>query len=254
MKLTLGKITSWLSGIGLLLIGVIWAFVSVLGAIITVLVGLFALPPIRTKITDATGVRFSRWLVFAVIIVGATVGTGIALSNVDTSDENQPPADDGVSESIKTTAQATSNQETESVEQTPEPNIHEMEETFTVGSGDNRAQYMITDVSIASEGEFEEPDGVFVIVEFEIKNDAQQSFRIDEEIYTLEDNQGRQYDADTPFGLDNSIGFGEQVDPGVTQSVTVAFDVPPNQTDRRLLIEPAGTFSNADTHQVILTI
>ena len=93
-----------------------------------------------------------------------------------------------------------------------------------------------------------------MIVEFEIKYAAQQFFRIDEEIYTLEDNQGRQYDADTPFGLDNSIGFGEQVDPGVTQSVTVAFDVPPNQTDRRLLIEPAGTFSNADTHQVILTI
>lgn len=255
MKLTLGKVASWLSAIGLILIGLVFVFASLLGGLITVLTGLFVLPPVRSKLTDTTGVGFSRWLVFAVVVVGATVGTGIAVSSVDTSDESQPPA--GASESVEATEQVASNGESGAVEQTPEPNEHEMGETFTVGSGDNQAQYIITDVSVASETSGvidEEADGVFVIIEFDITNSAQQSFRIDEDVYSLKDSQGRQYDPDTPPGLENALILGEQVDPGVTQSVTVAFDVPPNQADRRLLIEPAGTFSDADTHQVILTI
>lgn len=267
MELTLSKIISWVSGIGLLFLGVVSVFISVVGGIITVLIGLFALPPVRRRITDQTGIGFSRWLVLAVVVVGATAGVGIVGSNIDSSDDTESPAGGGVSESPATEQVADANdEESDSTDQTPEPTAtstpsaptHNVGESFVVGDGERSVRYTVTNVrptdNVGGDTFGEDASGEFVIVTLNVENIGDESFDLSSDPFTLTDQQDREFevDSDAMISADKSIVF-EQVNPGLTVEGVVVFDVPPDG-DYRLKIEPAGAFSTARVHYVEINV
>lgn len=255
MKLTLAGVVSWLVGLLMILLGIAAVGTTVGGAIVLLAIGLFTLPIVRRRVADSTGIEFSRWLVVGIVVVGA--GTGIALigTNADTVEQSSPSTTDE-SQTTASTAPAEEGSNEEPTD-TSESYTHQVGESFTVGSGDNQVEYTVTDVTTAdSVGELvsAEADGQFVLVELDITNQAQESFTIDSNLFTLRDNRGRTYDTDSDAEvyLEESIIY-EQVDPGVEKSGRLVFDVPTDQSDRRLIIEPAGIFSDAEEHEVVLS-
>lgn len=77
MKVTLGKIASYVVGVPLTLFGAVAMLTSPIGGVALLLVGLFALPPVRGKIDDKHDVAFSRGAVVAFVLVGSVVGVGM---------------------------------------------------------------------------------------------------------------------------------------------------------------------------------
>lgn len=139
---------------------------------------------------------------------------------------------------------------------TPSEPTHAVGETFTVGSGEKTVEYTVVSVETASNvgGEYgEDADAQFVVVELKVTNKASESFTVSSNMFTLVDDQGREYDVDTDAMVyaDDPIIY-EQVDPGVTKTGIVIFDVPEDQQTRQLKIKPAGMFSTARDHLVIL--
>ena len=181
-------------------------------------------------------------------LLGMTTLAGCGRSG-DGGDE--PTAADGEAEVPAATAEPT-----HTTESAPANTQHEVGESFTVGSGDQTMQYTVTDVSTTDSvgGEYgAEADGQFVVIMMELINNANESFSISSDLYTLTDSQGREYDVDT-VGVsyfDDGIIF-EQVDPDVSITGTIVFDTPADQTDRVLEIQPASLFSAAETHTVRL--
>jgi hypothetical protein len=82
MDLTVGKVVSWLFGLGLILFGLIGFLFSVVGGLILLLVGVFLLPPVRTKLADEQNITFSRWLVVVIFLVGSIAGLAVVGMNV----------------------------------------------------------------------------------------------------------------------------------------------------------------------------
>lgn len=139
---------------------------------------------------------------------------------------------------------------------TPDEPVHEVGESFVVGNGDQTVGYTVTDVRVANSigGEFGvEADGVFLIVDMEMTNNAQESFLVDSSLYSLVDSEGREYEVDSEaVGYVEESLLLEQVDPDVTTTGTLVYDVPTDQEGRQLQLQPAGFFSTARTHYVDL--
>lgn len=241
MKLTLSGIVAWGVGIMLIMSGLAM-LVSGPGGLLIIAAGLFAIPRVRSEITERTDIEFSRWVVVAIVFLGVVIGAATLPSDAPSPDENDPgQAAVGGDEPAGTEAGAKE---------------HQTGETFTVGSGDKQVEYTVTDVKTASNvgGEYgEDADAQFVIVTVEMTNNAQESFSVSTEPYRLVDSQDRKYEVDTDAQgwAENSILY-EQLDPGVTKTGVLIFDVPEDQSERKLRIEPAGMFSTADAHVVVL--
>jgi hypothetical protein len=139
----------------------------------------------------------------------------------------------------------------------PDKLTHEIGETFTVGSGEQKVEYTIesmdTSDSVGSGISEEEADGEFVVIELTMKNAGKETFEVSDRHIKLVDSQGREYEADSDalLAIEDPIVY-EQLDPGISKTFTVVFDVPPDQQDRRLMLEPVGILSNADEHYVNL--
>lgn len=138
---------------------------------------------------------------------------------------------------------------------TPKQTTHSVGETFVVGEG-QAAEYTVTSVSTTDRigGEYGvAADGVFVVVELEITNRASESFTISSNLFTLVDGQDREFDVDTDGAsyAEESIIF-EQLNPDVTTSGVIVFDVPADQESRSLRITPASILSTAQPHTVEL--
>ena len=256
MKLTLTGITSWLVGLLMILLGIAAIGTTIGGAVVLLIIGLFTLPTVRRRVTDSTGIEFSRWLVVGIVVVGAGTGMALISANVDTIEQSSTSETTDEGQTTASTAPAEEGSSEESTG-TSESYTHQVGESFIVGSGENQVEYTVTDVATAdSVGEFAptEADGRFVIVELDVTNRAQESFTIDSALFTLRDGQGRTYntDDDAQISLEESIIF-EQVDPEVEKSGKLVFDVPTDQSDRNLIIEPAGIFSDAEEHEVVLS-
>lgn len=145
---------------------------------------------------------------------------------------------------------------------TPTPEsapTHGMNESFVVGSGAKQVRYTVTDVrtqgAVGGLYGSEEAAGEFVIVRIQIENVGDESFQLSSNVFHLVDEQERTYDTDPDamVYLDNSMSY-EQVNPGLTIEGVVVFDVPPDQQERWLRVDPAGIFSGAESHYVVLRV
>lgn len=252
MKITLGGILSWLAGIFFLLIGLVGLASAPLGGLIALVVGAFALPPARQRITERSGVEFSRWVVVAVVVVGGGVGMGIIGSSVN----GDAGPTDGGAEDIEATESPTPTAEASFV--------HDMGESFVVGSGDQSVRYTVQDAYWADRilgFQTEEPEGVYVVLILEMENVGDESFDVTDRHMKLVDQDDREFSADfdATFAVSEDsrieaegVTF-DQLQPGLTVERAVVYDVVPDQ-EYRFKIEPVGVFSGADEHFVELEI
>lgn len=148
---------------------------------------------------------------------------------------------------------------------TPEQTLtHEMGEVFTVGDGERSIEYTVEDFTSIDDyiGQSEDfgstPDGIFAVVTLTLENVGDESIDITTRHLKLADQEDRTFEADTEAsvyaGQDDRIGAEpisfDQLQPGLSVTRSVVYDVPTGTY--RLAVEPAGIFSNADTHYVPL--
>lgn len=201
-------------------------------------------------------------LLFAVGIVVVVVGLVVVFGGlafiVGTGDDAGSSGADSSAVTPTPTPDRSANAGDSTPTATPTPSepTHQVGETFTVGSGEYQVEYTVENVRTTDRigGEFgAEADGEFVVVELSMENTADESFTVSSNRYQLVDGQDRAYDVDSEsvFYLDDPVAF-EQLNPGVSTSGAIVFDVPTDQSVRRLQIRPAGAFSSARTHAVVL--
>jgi hypothetical protein len=244
--ITLGKIVSYGLGILIILIGLA-SLAQGLGGLLIILAGVFALPPVRRRITGRIGISFSRWVVVLTVVVLIGAG-GASLSPLDGS-EQVATSGEGVPTSTATPAQQSLN--------------YELNESFTVGSGDQSIQYRVIDAfgqeSVGSSSIGTDADGIYLIVILELENVGDESFDISDRQLRAVDDQDREYEADFSAAAyadsDPRIGVEgityDQLNPGLTTTRAVVFDVNPG-AEYQLKIEPVGVFSSADENYVQL--
>jgi hypothetical protein len=141
---------------------------------------------------------------------------------------------------------------------------HEIGESFTVGEGAQSIQYTVNDYStiddyIGSGPDVgETPDGTFLVVNLDMENVGDESLDISTNFLKLVDGEDRTFEADTGAGIyaeqDSRISAEpitfDQLQPGLSVTRSIIFDLPSGTY--RFAAEPAGVFSNADTHYVPL--
>lgn len=161
----------------------------------------------------------------------------------------------GGNEDETATATATETESQESL-------THEVGESFVVGEGAQSIEYTVNETSIiedyigTSAQYGASPDGTFVVVNLDLENVGDESLDITTNFLKLADQEDRTFDADTEAGVQagsdsritaDPITF-DQLQPGLSVTRAVIFDVPSGEY--RFVAEPAGVFSNADTHSV----
>ena len=174
------------------------------------------------------------------------IGTATLAGCSGSSDDSSASGDGGESEE---------DEETETT--------HQIGDTFTVGEGDRAIEYTVNGATTyeAIGGEFsqEEPDGIFLVVQLELTNQADESFSISSSAFSVRDSEGRTFDPDTGAGVylstddrieGEAISF-DQLNPGLSKSGVLVFDVPPGESVG-LLIEPSGIFDSSESHFVEL--
>lgn len=249
---TLSKIVAYGFGILFILTGLATVTQGP-GGVLILLGGLFALPVVRRRVTGRTGVSFSRTVV-AVMVVVLVIAGGATLPSADDSTQVENGGDSQVEDSNE-------GEDTSTETQTQQPLTHEIGESFTVGSGDQSIEYRVVDAffqgTVGSSTLGEEADGIYFVVILDMENVGQESFDISDRHLRAVDDQDREFEAD--FGAsayaDNDpridaegIGY-EQLNPGLTITRSVIFDVNPG-AEYQLKIEPAGVFSGADAHYI----
>ncbi|MFD1570340.1 MULTISPECIES: DUF4352 domain-containing protein [Haloferacaceae] len=141
---------------------------------------------------------------------------------------------------------------------------HDIGETFTVGDGAQEIQYTVNDYStiedyIGSGPDLgSTPDGIFLVVNLDMENVGDESLDITTNFLKVIDGEDRTFDADTEAGIyadqDSRISAEpisfDQLQPGLSVTRSVIFDVPSGTY--RFAAQPAGIFSNSDTHYVPL--
>jgi len=146
---------------------------------------------------------------------------------------------------------------------TGKSNQHDIDEPFTVGSGSKSIQYVVAEATLArsvgTSSISADADGLFLIVVLSMENVGDETIDITSRHLQVVDSEGREFDADSgasvyinqdPRFEAEGISF-EQLQPGVQQRRVVVFDVATNES-YALKIDPAGTFSGAETHYVAL--
>jgi hypothetical protein len=254
-SITLGKIVGYLFGI-LLILGGLGGLIQGPGGVLILLGGIFALPIVRRRITDQTGVSFSRWAVALIVIVLVIAG-GAMLPQPDSgtqAETNGGGGDEAGDGSGNGDSAEDSGQQSLS---------HDVGESFTVGDGDQSVQYQATDAfsqdAVGTSGVGSEADGIYLVVILEMENVGDESFDITDRHLRAVDSEDREFEADfeasayadsDPRIEAEGITY-EQLNPGLSVTRAVIFDVNPGE-EYRLKIEPVGVFSSADTHYVTI--
>lgn len=83
-----------------------------------------------------------------------------------------------------------------------------------------------------------ETNGKFVKIDLEILNNAQETKQIFSPRFNLEDHLERRYDRldDDLMYVENSLNFGTQLQPGLSESGTIVFELPKDSDDLKLII------------------
>jgi len=142
---------------------------------------------------------------------------------------------------------------------TPEP--HEIGDTFTVGNGDQTVEYVVESATAYNEigGQYssEEASGVFAVLVLKMTNQTDETVDVSSNHLKMVNEEEQQFDADAGAGVyvdsdpridADSISF-EQLNPGLSVSGAVVFDLKPGAT-YQLLVEPIGFFSDASSQRV----
>ena len=272
----LGGVLAWGLGGLFILIGLA-GFVadSVLAGVIGVSFGIAALPITRRKIginppgIDRTNRARRNVLIGTGYGLASFVGLLVAFSTTSSDiGENQTqssPSGEDQTQSSSDESQAQTSGESSNVGETETEEqslVHEVGESFVVGSGAQSIEYIVNDVYgigdyIGSDPDFgTTPDGLFVVVSLTLTNVGDESLDITTNLLKLIDGEDREFEADTEAGIyadgDSRISAEpisfDQLQPGLSVTRSVIFDVP--EGTYQFAAEPAGAFSSAETHYV----
>lgn len=215
------------------------------------------LPPCGDMKHTTDLLAVSNWLVIMVkrrkvLATLGSVGTTVALAGCSGDTEDNP---DNSGSGDNTDSEGGSGGDSRPT--------HEVGDTFTVGSGESTVEYTVNSVSSHTElgGEFtsEEPNGIFLVVQLEMTNQTDETIDVSSNHLKAIDSDENQFDADAGASVyvesdpeieAEGISF-EQLNPGLSTSGAVVFDVAPGDS-YRLLVEPVGLFSSAEANLVEL--
>lgn len=272
----LGGLLAWGLGGLFILIGIVgFAAGSVLAGVIGIVFGIAAFPLTRRKIginppgIDRTNRARRNVLIGTGYGLASFVGLLVSLSTAS-SDFGEDQTQNSVSGEDQTQSSSDESQtqssgeggnvaETETEEQSL---VHEVGETFVVGSGAQSIEYVVNDASgigdyIGSSPDLgATPDGLFLVINLTLTNVGDESLDITTNLLKLIDEEDREFEADTEAGIyagqDSRISAEpisfDQLQPGLSVTRSVIFDVP--NGIYRFAAEPAGAFSGAETHYV----
>jgi hypothetical protein len=98
-----------------------------------------------------------------------------------------------------------------------------------------------------------ETSGKFIKVYLEIMNNAKETKDIFSPRFMIKDNQDREYDrlSDDMMYISDSLEFGKQLQPGLTTSGAIVFELPKDSKDLKLVI--SGDWLSATEVKVALT-
>lgn len=198
-------------------------------------------------------------------IVSSSVAgvTALAGCSGDT-DTTGGESDEGGGQSEGSSSDESDSSQDESSTEEQQTLTHELGKSFTVGDGAQSIQYTVNDYStiedyIGPDPDLgSTPDGIFLVVNLDMENVGDETIDISTNFLKLVDQEDRTFDADTEAGIyadqDQRISADpitfDQLQPGLSVTRAVIFDVPSGTY--RFAAEPAGIFSNADTHYVPL--
>lgn len=262
MDVTVKSVAAWFFGVIFIIGGLGMTTETLIGGLISALVGIFLIPNVRREISERYDINFSTWMVVLIAVVGlgiagAMMPTDEASTNTTPESDDQPEQNqEQPSDTSDTgeTDQTQTDQDTSNEEDSLESRTHSVSENFKVGE----LSYVVNDVStrqVVGTNRYlqEEADGEFVLVELEITNEGQESTTISNSHLTLVDSQDRSYsvDSDAFAAVENSFTF-EQLDPGLSKEGTLVYDTPQSQEGRQLQVSPSAVFSTAEPHYVNL--
>ena len=149
------------------------------------------------------------------------------------------------------TGTSSANTDTPDQDKIQQPDSNEQEQAKTHQIGDTvqvgNIAYRINDVSTAevvSMGSYlsEEADGIFYIIDLTVENKGKESGYLFGSTLTVIDDQGREFDHDSEAEMyhEESISFGEQIQPGLAKSGVKIFDLPKNAKGLELKIVGSG--------------
>lgn len=84
MKIRLGPLVAYAFGIGAILIGLLFALVSLGSGLLLALAGVLALPVVRRQLAMRANLEFSRWAVVGIVAILTVASTGVLVATVGT--------------------------------------------------------------------------------------------------------------------------------------------------------------------------
>jgi hypothetical protein len=229
-KITVGLIFSWIFGIIFILAGLgKFTSGSYIPGIIIILCSAMIIPYFSKKISKNFNFKISggvKFLLFIVIIIVS----GISASNMSESNTQEAKTPG----KIQPTTQEKITQEKEvQIEK-----IYTMNDKINVDYLTYTIQKAETFTEMGSSIFNKKTNGKFVKIYIEIMNDAKETKDIFTPRFKIEDNQGRKFDrlSDDILYIADSISFGQQLQPGLSVSGAVVFELPKNTEDLNLII------------------
>src|SRR3989344_139648 len=128
---------------------------------------------------------------------------------------------------------------TEEIKAVPQPILKKMNEAVTVDYLTYKVTKVETFTEMGTSFFNKKTEGKFVKVYVNILNNAKESQNIFSPRFTLEDNQGRRFDEfpGASLYITDSLDFGQQVQPGLSISGAVVFELPKDAQDLKLVIK-----------------
>lgn len=229
-KITIGRILSWFFGVIWLIAGFTSLSSSFTVGLVYIFMALVLLPPANNFLMKKFNIQLSRGIKILLIIIGLIIIASILAK--DNMIEQSSNADEDQSSQVLYIPQKNTQQETKSEV------VYSMNQDIAVDYLTYKITSVETPLRIGNDFFNKETTGKFVIVNFEIRNDAKETKQIFTPRFNLQDQFGRKYDrlSDDLIYVDDSIGFGEQLQPGVTKSGSIIFEIPKDSMDLSLVI------------------
>jgi hypothetical protein len=138
MKITVGKILSWIFGLLFTLGGVGSMVQSPIGGLIMAITGIFLIPNVRQKIDEEYDISFSRWMVVLISVIGLGASSAFLpqQSLGDISDSSSPTSS------------------TPGVSSSPDAAVQNYFDSLTGLSQDTESAYQMLSSDVQSETEY----------------------------------------------------------------------------------------------------
>jgi hypothetical protein len=244
MEITLGKIVSYLSGLSLIGLGLVFLLLS-MWAVIPLLAGILILPPVRRLLDTRADITFSRGATVGIGSLGAIALVGVVLlvafgGGGSVADAPATPADDG-SEATAAPGDLVSQVDITARNESTSP-------TKSLGiRWNSRAQRSVdADPDDAIEGD-ERTGYKYLVVRAEVTNTGNESIELTPQMFALTADNVT-YESGNYFGPNYSFSDIE-LQPGGSRTGWVAFEIPVGVSDGALTVDHySGNVSTSFTH------